>query len=54
MKLKTRCVDGTNYDKIVQQITIGNSMLNYASKMLDGVEVATGGGVRVLSMEKAV
>jgi hypothetical protein len=53
MKLKTRCVDGTNYVKIVQPITIGNSMLNYASNSLDGVEVI-GGGVRALSMEKAV
>jgi len=42
MRLKTRCVDGTNYVKIVQQTIIGNSMLNYASKMLDGVKVATG------------
>ena len=29
-------------------------MLNYASEMLDGVKVATGGGVRALSMEKAI
>ena len=53
MRLKARCVDGTYYVKNVQQIIIGNSMLNYASNSLDGVEVI-GGGVRVLSMEKAI
>ena len=37
--LKTRCVDGTNYVKIVQQPINGNSMLNYASESLEGVEV---------------
>ena len=53
MRLKTRCVDGTNYDKIVQHKTTGNSMLSYASDALDGVEVigdrklvAMGGGVK--------
>jgi hypothetical protein len=39
MKLKTRCVDGTYYVKNVQQTINGNSMLNYASNSLDGVEV---------------
>ena len=53
MRLKTRCVDGTNYVKIVQQTIIGNSMLNFASESLEGVEVigdrklvAMSGGVR--------
>jgi len=32
--LKTRCVDGTNYEKIVHSIIIGNSMLDYADEML--------------------
>ena len=39
MRLKARCVDGTYYVKNVQQTTNGNSMLNYASNSLDGVEV---------------
>jgi len=42
MKLRIRCVDGTNYVKIVQQTIIGNSMLEYASKSLEGVEVSGG------------
>lgn len=37
MKLKTRCVDGTNHEKIVHLIIIGNSMLNYALNSLKGV-----------------
>jgi hypothetical protein len=42
LKLEARCVDGTNYVKIVQQTIIGNSMLEYASDSLDGVEVSGG------------
>ena len=55
MRLKIRCVDlTTNNVKIVDNIIIGNSMLNYASDALNGVEVigreelavASSGGVR--------
>lgn len=35
--LKIRCVDCTNYEKIVQTKTIDNSMLNYARGLLNDV-----------------
>ena len=53
-KLKTRCVDGTYYVKNVQPITIGNSMIEYASEMLNGIKEVNGGGVRVLSMSGTI
>lgn len=42
--LKTRCVDGTNYVKIVHLIIIGNSMLDYAREQLSDISVAVAKG----------